>query len=110
MRISSSEAGEVVFSCEGDIGKLRYNAVHEDDEENEMAVKIVQTGVVQEDYSMRHLCHFVKACDLSPTVWLFLQQGQPLMVKYEFGDLGHMVFVLAPRVSESEEEEEDMQQ
>ena len=104
MTVCSKDDGVVLFSCKGIAGSLEYKVEHEEDGENEDATKITQTGELREDFSMRHLANFTKATDLSTTVWLYLQMGNPFMIKYEIADLAELVFVLAPKVDESDEE------
>ena len=104
LTICSQEDGDVVFSCKGQAGSLSYKVENQEDEDGEGATRITQTGQMKEDFSMRHVVNFTKATDTTPTVWLFLQKGNPLMVKYEFGDLGELIFVLAPKVDDSDEE------
>ena len=108
MTICSKEDGGLVFSCKGVIGSIEYPVQHQEmqDEDEEPCNRVVQAGEVKQDFAMRHLSTYTKATDLTPTVWLYLQQGNPLMLKYEMGDLGELVFVLAPKVDESEDEED----
>ena len=105
LTICSQEDGGVAFSCRGDAGSLSYQLTHqEEDEDGEAGTQIVQTGQMKEDFSMRHVVNFTKATELTQTVWLYLQKNQPLTVKYEFEDLGELIFVLAPKVDDSDED------
>lgn len=109
LTICSKEDGTVVFSCQGEAGSLSYQVESQEEEEEEedggeASTKITQNGHMKENFSMRHVVSFTKATETTQMVRLYLQKEQPLTVKYEFEDLGELVFVLAPKVDDSEEE------
>eukprot|EP00899_Mesostigma_viride_P008529 jgi/Mesvir1/17678/Mv06217-RA.1 len=53
---------------------------------------------IQEVYSLRYLCTFSKAAGLCNSVQLFLSHDYPIIVKYKVGDLGVLMFALAPKM------------
>eukprot|EP00899_Mesostigma_viride_P017335 jgi/Mesvir1/25602/Mv01830-RA.1 len=93
----------IVLSGSGDIGncQLEIGKNHP-----EMTLNAVNGDRIDETYSVRYLCTFSKASGLCNTVDIFIMPEYPMIVKYKIGDLGSLMFALAPQVGEETEEGE----
>eukprot|EP00899_Mesostigma_viride_P027345 jgi/Mesvir1/7796/Mv11739-RA.1 len=94
----------IVLSGSGDIGtcQLEIGKDHPD-----MKVNIAKGGDVDECFSVRYLCTFSKAAGLCNSVDIFIMPEYPMIIKYKIGDLGTLMFALAPLVEDTEEEAEE---
>eukprot|EP00899_Mesostigma_viride_P025639 jgi/Mesvir1/625/Mv22173-RA.1 len=84
----------IVLSGSGDIGncQLEIGKNHP-----EMTLNAVNGDRIDETYSVRYLCTFSKASGLCNTVDIFIMPEYPMIVKYKIGDLGSLMFALAPQ-------------
>lgn len=89
----------VVMSTTGDIGTVEMK-FHDQP-------RIVINGKLSATFSSRHLVTFTKAANISKTAILRFANDQPVFIKYEFGKDSYISFHLAPKISESDEEDED---
>eukprot|EP00899_Mesostigma_viride_P015718 jgi/Mesvir1/24147/Mv10864-RA.1 len=90
------EGRRITMSCSGDIGDCQLE-IGEEFPEMEVDVKD-DSDPIQEVYSLRYLCTFSKAAGLCNSVQLFLSHDYPIIVKYKVGDLGVLMFALAPKM------------
>lgn len=65
------------------------------DDEDEVASKVVVKNDVDMKFTLRYFILFSKATSLSPTVRIELTSGNPAVVSYEFGQGGRIQFLLA---------------
>eukprot|EP00899_Mesostigma_viride_P000433 jgi/Mesvir1/10390/Mv10588-RA.1 len=102
-RVRFQCAGDnITLSCEGDIGNctLEIGKEHPD-----MKVVIGEKENIDEHFSLRYLCTFSKAAGLCNSVDIFIMPQYPMIVKYKIGDLGTLMFVLAPQVDGADNQE-----
>eukprot|EP00899_Mesostigma_viride_P010603 jgi/Mesvir1/19544/Mv18064-RA.1 len=87
---------DIVFACEGDIGScvLEIGKTFPN-----MKVETGEDDAIDEEFSLRYLCTFAKAGGLCNSVNLFLSPEYPIIVKYRVGDLGTLLYALAPKIS-----------
>eukprot|EP00899_Mesostigma_viride_P009131 jgi/Mesvir1/18219/Mv09498-RA.1 len=93
------EGRHITMSCSGDIGDCHLE-IGEEFPEMEVDVKD-EKEVIDEVYSLRYLCTFSKSAGLCNSVQLFLSHDYPIIVKYKVGDLGVLMFALAPKIDMS---------
>lgn len=99
--ISGTGGGGLRFSSSGDVGTANMTCcsgpliqVHE------------HTPCAALTFALRYMTTFGRAATLTPTVRLTLTEGQPIVVEYDAGDVGHLRFVLAPKQEDDEGEGE----
>eukprot|EP00899_Mesostigma_viride_P018384 jgi/Mesvir1/26547/Mv16202-RA.1 len=86
----------LTMSCSGDIGDCHLDI---GDEFPDMNVDVKDAGeAIDEVYSLRYLCTFSKSSGMCNSVQLFLSHDYPIILKYKVGDLGVLMFALAPKI------------
>eukprot|EP00899_Mesostigma_viride_P010917 jgi/Mesvir1/19827/Mv13117-RA.1 len=103
VRIKCS-GSEIVMSCSGDIGDC---VLQIGKEFPDMKIQLMEDKEIDEVFSLRYLCTFSKAAGLCNSVSLFLSHEYPLVVKYKVGDLGTLMFMLAPKMDDENEDPVD---
>eukprot|EP00899_Mesostigma_viride_P001162 jgi/Mesvir1/11046/Mv12656-RA.1 len=94
--------GEITLSCTGDIGNCQLDIGKE---HPEVTVNIAGDKEIDECFSVRYMCTFSKASGLCNSVDIFIMPEYPMIVKYKIGDLGTLMFALAPQVGEGADDE-----
>ena len=114
-----SEDQNLTLSSTGDIGSLQYCILSADEDqpdgEPEEGGTPQPQGVCihkaeedfRESFGLRYLITFGKAAQLCNSVAVFLKPQYPMMLKYEFMQDSELRFYIAPKASESDEEEDE---
>eukprot|EP00210_Caulerpa_lentillifera_P001915 g1842.t1 len=103
--ISVTKRG-VNFSTVGSIGKAEITcSPHKSDDMDTDDVTIEMTEAVSAQFAAKYLSSFCKATPLSERVVLRLAPERPIAVQYHIEDMGHIIYYLAPKI---EDEDEDM--
>jgi proliferating cell nuclear antigen len=95
------------FSVDGDIG-VGALSIHQSDaaDEGKDCVSISVKEPIKMTFPGRYLVLFTKACPVSSTVSLCLQEGRPLAIEFTLPEEhGYVRFYLAPKIDESEDAE-----
>lgn len=96
--------GCLTLSCKGDFAKQATTfSPADDDKEN---VSIVTSsdedgdsgGVIRGTFSLKYLCLFGRTATLSQMVTIYLKEDHPLLLEYNIGSLGKLIFLLTPLV------------
>eukprot|EP00899_Mesostigma_viride_P000935 jgi/Mesvir1/10842/Mv03546-RA.1 len=90
---------EITMSCSGDIGDC---CLEIGEEFPEMSVDVGEDASICEQFSLRYLCTFSKASGLCNSVQLYMSHEYPIIVKYKVGDLGVLLFALAPKMKDED--------
>jgi len=91
----------LTLSCKGDFAKQATTfSPNDDDKEN---VSIITTSedddvVVRGTFSLKYLCLFGRTAALSQMVTVYLKEDHPLLLEYNIGSLGKLIFLLTPLV------------
>ncbi len=89
-----SVGNDLIFSCEGDFASSRiYRS--ESDGYMEFINKPDVSVVVQGEFSLKSLSHFIKCTPLCSHLELYLGNDLPLIVKYDVASLGEIRMCLA---------------
>jgi proliferating cell nuclear antigen len=89
---------ELILTCKGDFCSQETiirdsDSVTVENEENEHEI-------VQGVFSLKFLCLFTKATNLSKVVELFVANNYPLIVRYSVASLGELKMCLAPQTED----------
>jgi proliferating cell nuclear antigen len=95
-RIEIKSAGnELVFSCEGTFASSKiYRS--QSDGNMEFISKPESSVVIQGEFSLKSLSHFIKCTPLCSHLEMYLGNDLPLIVKYDVASLGSIKLCLAP--------------
>lgn len=95
-RIEIKSAGnELVFSCEGTFASSKiYRS--QSDGNMEFISKPGAEVVIQGEFSLKSLSHFIKCTPLCSHLEMYLGNDLPLIVKYDVASLGSIKLCLAP--------------
>jgi len=99
VQISALKNGTVILNIQGENGSAKIKLPGEDGADLE-GVKIEVSDEVEGSFGVNYLNYFTKATPLSERVSIGLSNGIPLSVTYKMGDLGQLVFHLAPSSKE----------
>lgn len=90
-----SVGNDLIFSCEGPFASSRiYRS--ESDGNMEFIQKSDATVVIQGEFSLKSLSHFIKCTPLCSHLEIYLGNDLPLIVKYDVASLGEIRLCLAP--------------
>lgn len=68
----------------------------EDDDDGEACRKRRRIEIIDNDFEIKYLLLFAKSASLSPYMKICISNGKPLVLKYQSGCLGDLVFLLSP--------------
>ena len=84
-----------IFSCEGNFASSRiYRS--ESDGNMEFIQKSDASVIIQGEFSLKSLSHFIKCTPLCSHLEMYLGNDLPLIVKYDVASLGEIKLCLAP--------------
>jgi len=90
-----SVGNELIFACEGNFASSRiYRS--ESDGCMEFIQKPDASVVIQGEFSLKSLSHFIKCTPLCSHLEMYLGNDLPLIVKYDVASLGEIKLCLAP--------------
>jgi proliferating cell nuclear antigen len=90
-----SVGNDLIFSCEGNFASSRILR-SESDGYMEFIQKPDASVVIQGEFSLKSLCHFIKCTPLCTHLEMYLGNDLPLIVKYDVASLGEIKLCLAP--------------
>ena len=94
-RIEIKSAGtDLIFSCEGNFASSRILR-SESDGNMEFIQKPDSSVVIQGEFSLKSLSHFIKCTPLCSHLEMYLGNDLPLIVKYDVASLGSIKLCLA---------------
>ena len=94
-RIEIKSAGnDLIFSCEGNFASSRIFRTQSDGN-MEFINKPDASVVVQGEFSLKSLSHFIKCTPLCSNLEIYIGNNLPLIVKYDVASLGSMKLCLA---------------
>jgi len=90
-----SVGNDLIFSCEGNFASSRiYRS--ESDGYMEFVQKPDAATIIQGEFSLKSLSHFIKCTPLCSHLEMYLGNDLPLIVKYDVASLGEIKLCLAP--------------
>jgi proliferating cell nuclear antigen len=85
----------LIFSCEGNFASSKiYRS--ESGGNMEFIQKKDASVVIQGEFSLKSLSHFIKCTPLCTHLEMYLGNDLPLIVKYDVASLGSIMLCLAP--------------
>ena len=90
-----SVGNELIFSCEGIFASSRISRSESDGFMNFIHKKNASV-VIQGEFSLKSLSHFIKCTPLCSNLEMYLVNDLPLIVKYDVASLGEIKLCLAP--------------
>jgi proliferating cell nuclear antigen len=90
-----SVGSELIFSCEGNFASSRITR-SESDGYMEFLQKPDASTIIQGEFSLKSLGHFIKCTPLCSHLEMYLGNDLPLIVKYDVASLGEIKLCLAP--------------
>jgi proliferating cell nuclear antigen len=90
-----SVGNDLIFSCEGNFASSRILR-SESDGYMEFIQKPDASVVIQGEFSLKSLSHFIKCTPLCTHLEMYLGNDLPLIVKYDVASLGEIKLCLAP--------------
>jgi proliferating cell nuclear antigen len=89
-----SVGNEILFNCSGQFATSEiYRA--ETSGSIEFITKQDATKIVQGEFSLKNLSHFIKCTNLCSQIELYLENDKPIIVKYNVASLGEIKLCLA---------------
>ena len=90
-----SVGNDLIFSCDGNFASSRiYRS--ESDGNMEFIQKPDASVIIQGEFSLKSLSHFIKCTPLCSHLEMYLGNDLPLIVKYDVASLGEIKLCLAP--------------
>jgi len=90
-----SVGNDLIFSCEGNFASSRiYRS--ESDRNMEFLQKPGPDVIIQGEFSLKSLSHFIKCTPLCTHLEMYLGNNRPLIVKYDVASLGEIKLCLGP--------------
>ena len=89
-----SVGNDLIFSCEGIFASSEY-LEQKSDGNMEFINKPDASVVVQGEYSLKSLSHFIKCTPLCSNLEIYIGNDLPLIVKYDVASLGSIKLCLA---------------
>ena len=103
MRIRTDKATQgLIFSGQGDIGEISQfvgTTKNTDFCVGECSDPSIE---IDEEFSLRYLQMFTRCSNLCNCVRIYLEPRYPLMLKYDVGNSGELVFALAPKMKDTD--------
>ena len=90
-----SVGNDLIFSCEGNFASSRIFR-SESDGNMEFIQKSDASVIIQGEFSLKSLSHFIKCTPLCSHLEMYLGNDLPLIVKYDVASLGEIRLCLAP--------------
>ena len=90
-----SVGSDLIFSCEGNFASSRIYRYESDGYLN-FVHKPDAATVIQGEFSLKSLSHFIKCTPLCSHLEIYLENDLPLIVKYDVASLGEIKLCLAP--------------
>lgn len=87
---------DLIFSCEGSFASSRISRSEYDGYMEFIQKSVDPAVVVQGEFSLKSLSHFIKCTPLCNTLEMYLGNDLPLIVKYNVASLGEIKLCLAP--------------
>jgi proliferating cell nuclear antigen len=87
---------DLIFSCEGNFATSRISRTEYDGYMEFIQKSADPAVVVQGEFSLKSLSHFIKCTPLCNTLEIHLGNDLPLIVKYNVASLGEIKLCLAP--------------
>ena len=92
-----SEGGVLTLGCDGDFARQETTIGQAD---SGMAIQCREgSPVVEGKFSLKYLIRFCKASSLCNTLYMYMKQSYPLVMRYNVAGLGELKFALAPEVT-----------
>jgi proliferating cell nuclear antigen len=90
-----SVGNDLIFTCEGNFASSK---IYRSESANNMAFiqKPDASTVIQGEFSLKSLSHFIKCTPLCSHLEMYLGNDLPLIVKYDVASLGEIKLCLAP--------------
>jgi len=89
-----SVGNDLIFSCDGNFATSRIFR-SESDGNMEFVNKPDASVVIQGEFSLKSLSHFIKCTPLCSHLEMYLGNDLPLIIKYDVASLGSISLVLA---------------
>ena len=89
-----SVGNDLIFSCEGNFATSRIFR-SESDGNMEFVNKPDASVIIQGEFSLKSLSHFIKCTPLCSHLEMYLGNDLPLIIKYDVASLGSIALVLA---------------
>ena len=90
-----SVGNDLIFSCEGNFASSKIYR-YESDGYMEFIQKPDASTVIQGEFSLKSLSHFIKCTPLCSHLEMYLENDLPLIIKYDVASLGEIKLCLAP--------------
>lgn len=90
-----SVGNDLIFSCDGNFANSRIYRSESDGNMN-FIQKLDASIVIQGEFSLKSLSHFIKCTPLCSHLEMYLGNDLPLIVKYDVASLGEIKLCLAP--------------
>jgi|TARA_B100000282_G_C31699229_1_gene475420 proliferating cell nuclear antigen len=90
-----SVGNELIFSCEGNFASSKIYRSQQSGN-MEFITKPEESVVIQGEFSLKSLSHFIKCTPLCSHLEMYLGNDLPLIVKYDVASLGSIKLCLAP--------------
>jgi proliferating cell nuclear antigen len=90
-----SVGNDLIFSCDGNFANSRIYRSESDGNMN-FIQKLDASVVIQGEFSLKSLSHFIKCTPLCSHLEMYLGNDLPLIVKYDVASLGEIKLCLAP--------------
>jgi len=89
-----SVGSDLIFSCEGNFASSHIYRT-ESEENMEFIRKPDASVVIQGEFSLKSLSHFIKCTPLCTHLEMYLGNDLPLIISYQVASLGHIRLCLA---------------
>ena len=90
-----SVGNDLVFSCDGNFASSKIYRTQSDGN-MEFLQKSDASVIIQGEFSLKSLSHFIKCTPLCSHLEMYLGNDLPLIVKYDVASLGEIRLCLAP--------------
>ena len=90
-----SVGSDLIFSCEGNFASSKIYRSESDGYMNFIQKPDAST-VIQGEFSLKSLSHFIKCTPLCSHLEMYLENDLPLIIKYDVASLGEIKLCLAP--------------
>lgn len=99
----ATENNEMIFHVSGEFAS--QTTVMGSEDSSDITVSSSCDALVDGKFSLKYLCLFSKATNLSPVVTIYLKNKTPLVLEY-MCSLGSLKFLLTPVVEDAEDDDE----